>query len=194
MTTTSDPIPDLLDAGKPTKGDGSHRRDPYAAGRSSRDAEVAEMRQRIRDLEQQWADSTRGALSTLGLDREFLQQVADSHGVRTDQVTTAYLAHAGAQLAARDAVIERVKAESDWVKEHGSDSVDTWRLDGILDEAPKSVLAEHDSRVLEEAADRWSEWETFVASDGVTSTRQHGKTPPEWLRARATERRNRAGL
>jgi hypothetical protein len=35
------------------------------------------------------------------------------------------------------------------------------------------------------AADEWTEWETFIASDGIRSIRMHGLSPAEWLRKRA---------
>lgn len=43
-------------------------------------------------LEYRIAEDEKRALRTLELDREFLQQVADSYGIRTDEVTTAFLA------------------------------------------------------------------------------------------------------
>lgn len=50
-------------------------------------------------------------------------------------------------------------------------------------------LAAHDAEIrtaaLEEAADHWSEWEAFKASDGIMSVRQHGLTVEAWLRERA---------
>ena len=52
-------------------------------------------------------------------------------------------------------------------------------------------LAERDAATrtaaLEEAAEEWSEWEVFMASDGMPSIRKHGQTVSEWLRARAAK-------
>ena len=51
------------------------------------------------------------------------------------------------------------------------------------------ALEAHDREVaagaLRDAADEWSEWETFTASDGNKSIRMHGLSPDQWLRARA---------
>ena len=56
-------------------------------------------------------------------------------------------------------------------------------------EAHNRWLAAHDREVaagaLRDAADEWSEWETFTASDGNKSFRMHGLSPDQWLRARA---------
>ena len=49
------------------------------------------------------------------------------------------------------------------------------------------ALAEHDAALIESLADEWSEWETFTASDGHRSIRQHGLSPNDWLRARAQQ-------
>ena len=57
----------------------------------------------------------------------------------------------------------------------------------LLDEAPTDVLREHDAALIESLADAWSEWETFTASDGHRSIRQHGLSPNDWLRARAQQ-------
>ena len=50
-------------------------------------------------------------------------------------------------------------------------------------------LAAHNAEIrtqaLKAAADQWSEWEPFRASDGIISIRQHGQTVSEWLRNRA---------
>lgn len=58
---------------------------------------------------------------------------------------------------------------------------------GALAEALRPWLAEHDAALIESLADEWSEWETFTASDGHKSIRQHGLSPDEWLRARARQ-------
>ena len=57
----------------------------------------------------------------------------------------------------------------------------------LLDEAPTDAIREHDAALIESLADEWSEWETFTASDGHRSIRQHGLSPNDWLRARAQQ-------
>ena len=53
----------------------------------------------------------------------------------------------------------------------------------------EEIIAAHDREVaaqaLRDAANEWSEWETFTASDGNKSFRMHGLSPDQWLRARA---------
>jgi len=46
-------------------------------------------------------------------------------------------------------------------------------------------VASAQAAALREAADEWSEWESFRASDGHMSLREHGKSPDQWLRERA---------
>ena len=59
------------------------------------------------------------------------------------------------------------------------------------DEGVQAFRAEwvrnHDAALIESLADAWSEWETFTASDGHRSIRQHGLSPNDWLRARAQQ-------
>lgn len=45
----------------------------------------------------------------------------------------------------------------------------------------------HDAVLIESLADAWSEWETFTATDGHKSIRQHGLSPDDWLRSRAQQ-------
>ena len=62
--------------------------------------------------------------------------------------------------------------------------------EGILEAlstAAADAIREHDAALIESLADEWSEWETFTASDGHRSIRQHGLSPNDWLRARAQQ-------
>ena len=62
--------------------------------------------------------------------------------------------------------------------------------EGILEAlstAAADAIREHDAALIESLADAWSEWETFTASDGHRSIRQHGLSPNDWLRARAQQ-------
>ena len=61
------------------------------------------------------------------------------------------------------------------------------RIQWALSTAPTDALVEHDAALIESLADAWSEWETFTASDGHNSIRQHGLSPDDWLRARAQQ-------
>jgi len=58
----------------------------------------------------------------------------------------------------------------------------------LFPDAPSREQVERDAaeKALREAAAEidWT-WETFVANDGITSIREHGKTPGELLRERA---------
>lgn len=45
----------------------------------------------------------------------------------------------------------------------------------------------HDAALIESLANAWSEWETFTASDGHKSIRQHGLSPDDWLRSYAQQ-------
>lgn len=56
-----------------------------------------------------------------------------------------------------------------------------------LSTASADALAEHDAALIKSLADAWSEWETFTASDGHKSIRQHGLSPDDWLRSRAQQ-------
>ena len=56
-----------------------------------------------------------------------------------------------------------------------------------LSTAAADAIREHDAALIESLADEWSEWETFTASDGHRSIRQHGLSPNDWLRARAQQ-------
>ena len=58
---------------------------------------------------------------------------------------------------------------------------------GALSTAAADAIREHDAALIESLADEWSEWETFTASDGHRSIRQHGLSPNDWLRARAQQ-------
>ena len=67
------------------------------------------------------------------------------------------------------------------------DGAPHWVLRRHISAAPADALAEHDAALIESLADAWSEWETFTASDGHRSIRQHGLSPNDWLRARAQQ-------
>ena len=60
-------------------------------------------------------------------------------------------------------------------------------LGGKIVAAVLPLIAATRTAALKEAADHWSAWETFTASDGNISIRQHGQTVSEWLRARAAK-------
>ena len=55
---------------------------------------ITEQATTIERIESAYSRLNRAQLRTLELDREFLQQVADSYGIRTDEVTEAFLARA----------------------------------------------------------------------------------------------------
>lgn len=82
------------------------------------------------------------------------------------------------QLAARDAVIERVRsARNNWDKHGGLvEYIDF--VNDALDAAPEPVLAEHDARVLEEAANAY---EALPEDSRTYFPKIHGR----WLRERA---------
>lgn len=90
---------------------------------------------------------------------------------------------------ALSAVVEKVKNLVAEAGRFGEADVDSWvnvyALKKVLYTAPADALREHDAALIESLADEWSEWETFTASDGHTSIRQHGLSPDDWLRERA---------
>lgn len=59
----------------------------------------------------------------------------------------------------------------------------------------KEIIAAHDAEVekraainaLRDAAEDWTVWEVFTASDGTVGLRGHGLRPEEWLDKRADE-------
>ena len=80
------------------------------------------------------------------------------------------------------AVIEKVGR----IVDYHPDSTVSFQVSNAL-AAPADALREHDAALIESLADEWSEWETFTASDGYRSIRQHGLSPNDWLRARAQQ-------
>ena len=64
---------------------------------------------------------------------------------------------------------------------NGSIGVSYSEFDHWMEAHDREVAAQ----ALRDAADEWSEWETFTASDGNKSIRMHGLSPDQWLRARA---------
>ena len=80
------------------------------------------------------------------------------------------------------AVIEKVGR----IVDYHPDSTVSFQVSNAL-AAPADALREHDAALIESLADEWSEWETFTASDGHRSIRQHGLSPNDWLRARAQQ-------
>ena len=88
------------------------------------------------------------------------------------------------------AVIEKMDSVGErLINSRGEEWVefDAPEWDQVLSTAPADALAEHDARLIESLADAWCEWETFTASDGHNSIRQHGLSPDDWLRARAQQ-------
>lgn len=69
--------------------------------------------------------------------------------------------------------------------EHVRDAAACAEFDPVGEPEFNRWLAKVKADVLREAADEWSEWETFRAGDGNLSIRMHGKSPNQWLRERA---------
>jgi hypothetical protein len=96
-----------------------------------------EAHERIGGMSQQLEQSRRHYLRDLEADREFLQQVADSYGIRTDQITESFLSRQPEERARAE---ERERALIAGVKE-ALDAYDPYDESGWNAVAMKDILS-----------------------------------------------------
>lgn len=94
------------------------------------------------------------------------------------------------EKAARAAIDGSLGDQFDWLGTGSSYPSEEEQLEmarGWVEDILEAVVDEIRVATLVEAAADWSEWETYVASDGIFSARLHGKSPAAWLYDRADE-------